>query len=480
MSAYIVDKGNEQKKSTVEHLQDVQNQYESAFNNINNKLNSLLNQTSDFKNLDSKRSLQTLDISSILNFPKFKFDGGNFSQKLCQEVQEIIQTKVKKQIKIKQESLKQVQKKQVQEQVQEVKHNLEQNFEYCKKEFKQQIEQKLQDKETQQQLKSQQNIQQSQIIYQPIHQSSQKPFTYQHMEQYSVQQNERCLAIAINKDCSNLLAGCNSQIKVFEFKQGILKQFKYQVTIKQSQFISASDDNSIIIWKNNFNNKWIQQQRLEGHGSGISCLIVNNNENIIISGSQDNTIQFWIKKNEWLWNQTITDHTDWIYGLSFNQQQNKVKSCGSDKKILIIQQSLQNKEWSVTQEIIVAQDGYRICFIDNNIFTFQPYNGEQLSIFGMNSTNKKYEQIKAISVQCGSDGNCLFPQQYIIQKCMLMSKSDQYVNLIRKKQNGELVTEQSIYFGTYDLYGVMSDNGEYLITWDKKSNQIQIRKYQEV
>ncbi|CAD8129168.1 unnamed protein product [Paramecium sonneborni] len=318
-----------------------------------------------------------------------------------------------------------------------------------------------------------------------------KPFTYQHIQQYSVSQSEYCCAIAINKDCSTLLAGCYSLIKVFEFKQGMLKKIqiltehKNDVNTlnfmkKQNQFISGSADNSIIIWQNNQNNQWILQQRLNGHNSVIYCLILNNNEDIIISGSVDKTIKFWMKKNEWLCSQTITDHSSDVYGLSLNQQQNRVISCGGDKQILIIEQSHQNKEWIVIQKITVEQYGYRICFMDNNMFTFQPYGKEQMSIFEINSINNKYIKIKDINIKCGSDGNCLFPQQYIYQKCMLMSKSGEYVNLISKKQNGEFVTEQSIHFGNYHLFGVMSDDGEYLITWDGKSNQIQIRKYNEV
>ncbi|CAD8128971.1 unnamed protein product [Paramecium sonneborni] len=316
------------------------------------------------------------------------------------------------------------------------------------------------------------------------------PFTYQHMQQYSVQ-SDWCGAIAINKDCSTLVAGCNSQIKVFEFKQGMLKQiqtltehnnsvFTLNFMKKQNQFISGSCDKSIIIWQFNQNNQWISQQRLNGHNHNIYCVILNNNEDIIISGSSDKTIKFWMKQNEWLCQQTITDPSSCVYGLSLNQQQNRVISCSYDKQILILEQSQQNKEWIVIQNITVEQYGYRICFIDNNMFTFQPYGKEQMSIFEMNSINNKYNKIKDINIKCGSDSNGLFFQQYINQKCMLMSKSGEYVNLIRKKQNGEFVTEQSIHFGTNSLYGVMSDDGEYLITWDKKSNQIQIRIYNEV
>ncbi|CAD8163646.1 unnamed protein product [Paramecium pentaurelia] len=248
---------------------------------------------------------------------------------------------------------------------------------------------------------------------------------------------------------------------------------------KSNQFISGSHDNSIIIWQLNQNNQWIPQQTLNGHTNYIYCLILNNNEDLIISGSYDNSIKFWIKKNEWICQQTIKDHSNSVYGLSVNQQQNKVVSCGLDKLILIMEQQGQNKEWIVIQKITVESHAFRICFIDNNMFTLSQQSKEQISVYEMNSINQQFTKTRDIHVKCGSDSNYLFPQQYINQKCILMSKNGQYVNLIRKKLNAEFVTQQSIHFDTNSLYGGMSNDGDYLITWDYKSKQIQVRKYKE-
>ncbi|CAD8131261.1 unnamed protein product [Paramecium sonneborni] len=102
-----------------------------------------------------------------------------------------------------------------------------------------------------------------------------------------------------------------------------------------------------------------------------------------------------------------------------------------------------------------------------------------MHIYELNNTNKQYSKTKDLIVKCGSDGACLFPQQYIKQKCLLVNKNGQNINLIKRKENGDFITQQSIDFGTSSLFGIMSDNGEYLITWDDISKEIQIRKYQE-
>ncbi|CAD8191342.1 unnamed protein product [Paramecium pentaurelia] len=125
------------------------------------------------------------------------------------------------------------------------------------------------------------------------------------------------------------------------------------------------------------------------------------------------------------------------------------------------------------------QYGYRVCFIDNNMFTFSQRDKEQISVFEMNPNNKQFTKIRDITIKSGKDNVSRFPKQYINSKCILVSKNGEYVNLIRKQQNGEFRTEQSIHFGINSLYGVMSDDGEYSITWDDKSNIIQIRRYKE-
>ncbi|CAD8204825.1 unnamed protein product [Paramecium pentaurelia] len=310
-------------------------------------------------------------------------------------------------------------------------------------------------------------------------------------QQNSIKQDQTCFAIAVNKDFTILIAGCNNQIQVFEFIQGILKQVQVlsehgknihtlNFMKRSNYFISGSVDNSIIIWARNQNNSWIFQQKLNGHTGSILCLLLNNNEDIIVSGSHDYQIKFWQKQNGWLCSQTITDHTSTVYGLSFNEQQNRLISCGDDNIILVIEQLELNKQWIVIQKITVEQFGCRLCFIDNNRFTFYPYGKDYINVFEMNNSNKQYTKTKDIPVKSGNIyDNSLFSSQYIKLKCMLVNKNGQNVSLIRLKQNGEFMTEEIIDFGTRNLFGYMTDDGQYLITWDGKSKEIQIRKYQE-
>ncbi|CAD8116907.1 unnamed protein product [Paramecium primaurelia] len=319
-----------------------------------------------------------------------------------------------------------------------------------------------------------------------------KSFNYQLIKNNSVKQDQICYAIAINKDVSIVLVACSKDIKVFEFQKEVLKQTQllidhqdYVNTLnfmnKSNRFISGSSDKQIIIWVQNQNNQWVFQEKLTGHTNQIRCLVLNNNDDQIISGSSDNTIKFWMKKqNEWFCSQTIAEHTQQLLALSLNDQQNKVISCGLDAQILIIKQSQQDSKWMIIQKIKVEQYGCRICFIDENIFTFQPFGEYQMHIYEMNNTNEQYSKVKHIDLKGGYD-QCYFPQQYVKSKCILVNENKSCVYLIKKIGDCEFKIEQSIQFKDYSqIYGQMSDDGQYLIIWDEGSKEIQIRKYNEI
>ncbi|CAD8157800.1 unnamed protein product [Paramecium pentaurelia] len=362
---------------------------------------------------------------------------------------------------------------------------------------KKQHQNQIQEQETQQ--KQEQQIQENdshnqqltnqQTTFMSTH-SNIKPFTYQLMKQYSIKQDQYCNAIAVNYDCTILVAGCGQYIKVFEFNQAMLKQVQIicehnsnVITLnfmkRSDQFISGSSDHSIIIWARNENNSWFCYQKLLGHKSYIQCLALNNNEDIIASGGNDNTIIFWQKQNQWLCSQTIIGHKQCVFGLSFNEQKNRLISCGQDCLILVIEQSEQNKQWIIIQTIESETCGVRLNFIDDNTFTLNPWGEEEMYIFQMNSVHKKYMYKKVIKGKGGFSDSPQFPQQYIKSKCILLNKNGSNVSILRRQQNGEFTIEQSIEFQTHYIFGCMTDDGQYLITWDFKSKEYQIRKYQE-
>ncbi|CAD8213107.1 unnamed protein product [Paramecium pentaurelia] len=298
-----------------------------------------------------------------------------------------------------------------------------------------------------------------------------KAFSYQIIEANSIKQQEYCWAVAINKDCSIVAAGCNKLIKIYEFQQGMLKLNQVLNQHKNNVFT--------LIFMKQQNQLISGDQRLILICNWIRCIILNNNEDLFISSSDDKTIKFWVKKNQWIFQQSITDHSSYVNQLSLNEQQNQVISCGYDGLILVIEQSETNKKWIVKQKIQVDSIGYRLCFINNNLFTFQPINGNLMYLYQINSVSKQFTKSKDITINQGNEGSELFPKQFIKQKQLVVNKHCEYVHLIRFTENAEFKVEQSIQFGTNSIFGSLSDDGQYLITWDQTSYQIQIREFKE-
>ncbi|CAD8142207.1 unnamed protein product [Paramecium pentaurelia] len=157
--------------------------------------------------------------------------------------------------------------------------------------------------------------------------------------------------------------------------------------------------------------------------------------------------------------------------LSLNEQQNQVISYGNDGLILVIEQSERNKNFDCL--------GNRLCFLNDNLFTFQPQSGILMYVYEMNSVSKQFVKSKDIGLNQGNEGNCLFPQLFINQKQLLVKKHDIYVNLKGITEHAEFKIEKSIQFDTNVLFGQLIVNGEYMITLDESSYEIYIRRFRE-
>ncbi|CAD8154800.1 unnamed protein product [Paramecium octaurelia] len=209
-----------------------------------------------------------------------------------------------------------------------------------------------------------------------------------------------------------------------------------------NNFVSGFIDNSIIIWKENAHNQWNCEQILNGHQGQILCLLLNNNDYLIISASLDKTIKFWMKQNEWICQQTITDHTNSVSSISLNEQCNKLISCSIDQQILVIERSQLDSYWNVKQKIKVDKCGIRLCFINDMLFKFQPIAQDSMHVYEMDRITKQYSRTSEIAVKSGSNRcDSFFSQFYAKSKCLLLNKNGNIVNLMQK--NGRFVVEQS-------------------------------------
>ncbi|CAD8105121.1 unnamed protein product [Paramecium sonneborni] len=330
---------------------------------------------------------------------------------------------------------------------------------------------------------------------------------YELLSQLTYKQEQWCYAMSLNHNRTLLASAANQDIKIFQFADGFIKQVQqlrghsYFITTlnilrSRQHLISSSEDSTIIIWSTNLlqNPKYLV--KLKGHKSYVNCLVVHPiNENLIVSGSDDKTIKFWSNYNSskqlidhsgqktWFCSQTINEHISIVHGLSINRSGNKLLSCGNDNIILLL--SISNKQkWEVCQKIKVDKQGFRISFITDNLFAFQLWGRKFLHIYSISQSGQCIKQ-KEIVVK-GEGMTCMnyFPQIYNSAKQILISKNRQNINIISFKFSAQSNTwscelEQNIDFGDFRIFGTMSDDGEFLITWDQNSQSIQIRRFRQ-
>ncbi|CAD8113300.1 unnamed protein product [Paramecium primaurelia] len=237
---------------------------------------------------------------------------------------------------------------------------------------------------------------------------------------------------------------------------------------KSDQLISGDRDGSIVIWSSNNNNYWNYSQKIKGRSYRIYCLILNKDEVLFISSSGDNTIKFWNKQKEWICQQSIT----LIILLKFIKQVQRIKKI----KLFLVDRIQQYQQLNILN---IVKGGWqykisKLIFMDLDyplqtiiVFTFKPYYGNLISLK------------KNIIVNQGSESCSLFQLQFIQQNQIQVSKPDTFVNFLRKIEKDEFKYEV-IYSILYkQIFGQLSNYGEYFITWDSLFKDIQIWGYKQ-
>ncbi|CAD8187883.1 unnamed protein product [Paramecium pentaurelia] len=307
------------------------------------------------------------------------------------------------------------------------------------------------------------------------------------------------IAFGINCNNTHLVAGANQKIIVYQLKDGIIKQINvllnhlnYITTLnffRQNQiFISGSRDSYFILWSLNQISNGKYFLKVKSHSAEINCVALPiSGENFIITGSSDCTIKIWQSLNNSFSQlkcvQEIKEHSNEVFGLSINCYGNLFVSCSKDNFILVMEKS-NTKNWILKQKIQILGFGYRICFLTDYIFAFQPRKPEphnMLQIYQLSLNLNQFILIKECLVE-GGDQSCNnhFQLLYNPNQQILFNKNGFYLNQIifhkEEKQHNQFSLIQAINYETDTFYGTMSQDGQYLITWDTKSIQLQIRK----
>ncbi|CAD8169456.1 unnamed protein product [Paramecium octaurelia] len=307
----------------------------------------------------------------------------------------------------------------------------------------------------------------------------------------SNKQNENCFSISFNQSGSIMISANNSDINIWDFEKGKLNKINkisghtqticcLQFSLTRNSFVSAGFDKSIRCWKQINQKEWQSSQPYQQHTNCIDCLIFNQSENQLVSGGRDNQIKVW--KIDFVDNQlnylySLEKHSGFIFSLCFNQSEDTLVSCGGEKQIIIWKKDSELK-WQfgyiVTQSI--KEVGCRLCFINDSQFIW--VTGDQVSkdcISFFELKEQRYQEnlqkeVKLIQNDKLSDLTS-FPIFYDKKKKLMIVRHKLYVYLIKISNEGQLKLITQIKYESNSIQGALTNDGKYLVTWNKEEQK---------
>ncbi|CAD8105165.1 unnamed protein product [Paramecium sonneborni] len=314
------------------------------------------------------------------------------------------------------------------------------------------------------------------------HKISLKPINNQ------LKQSDDCFTIAFNYTGQIMISGCGKDIKVWNFQNGQIQEVQklqvHQSTIScllfsknQNSFISGAYDHTIRCWLQINGQQWKSSQKYEEHSSDIQCLLLCKKEKTLFSGSCDKSIKIWIvdfANNNLQYCYSLEKHTHIVYGLTLNESETFLVSCGDDQQIIIWKKSNNNK-WEFYQLVnqSIREVGAVTSFIKENLFIWigGVQNGKDcVSYFelikGCIVEQKNKEQQLILSPEVFNYS--LFPIVFNKEKQIILFRHKFHIYLLTKQISGKYRISTKIKFESNEIWGSMTNDAKFLVLWEKK------------
>ncbi|CAD8061556.1 unnamed protein product [Paramecium primaurelia] len=307
-----------------------------------------------------------------------------------------------------------------------------------------------------------------------------------------VKQQQSCWAIAFNKSNSIMAAGCEENIKIWNFQDNklidsgiVLKGHSDYVQCLvfskyHDWFVSGGLDEKIICWNQINIKKWQGNQFLNTGQGIIQCLILTPAEDQIIS-SHDSKIKVWnlnIECNMISFKQSLDMHKSTVQSICINENQTFLISSASDNK-LILWSKKSSQEWSYQCTInkITNDCGNRVSFISNSTFVLQLEKQGILHIFNFENGEfiEKPELKVILKSEKEQDRTLLFPSIFNKKKNIFVQKHHKYVYILKKDNKNQLsINGDPISCESKFNYGTITNDGNNLIIWNLESRSFNV------
>ncbi|CAD8202681.1 unnamed protein product [Paramecium octaurelia] len=291
-----------------------------------------------------------------------------------------------------------------------------------------------------------------------------------------VKQNDWCHALAFNNTGTIMVACSNKNIKIWNFQQeGHEKLVKCIVFSKiNNWFFSGSEDNTIRSWKEKqswfSSSKWESVKPKKSHSNWVIQLILNEQENEMISCSVDKTIKIWRVQydlNQIRLLQSLENHNQSVVSISLSQSEQQLISWSEDKQVILWEKN-QQSQWQFKAIILSSIDeinrGARF-LMDNQIICIS-FEGK-LEIYNLQNCECQRQQVLIFNDQNLDQKSQEFSITFNIQTQLIVMKYYRYFYFFRNNLNDGQLEQvcQPLECQKEVSYFNVTNDGKYFIMW---------------
>ncbi|CAD8140681.1 unnamed protein product [Paramecium octaurelia] len=303
-----------------------------------------------------------------------------------------------------------------------------------------------------------------------------------------VPQKECCLNIAFNFSDSLMISTKVQNIQIWRFDNGKINMPQNLgnhddwvnciiYSKQQEAFFSGSDDETIRIWKLQ-NNSWTSSKPFKKHK--VYSLLLNSKEDQLFSGGNDHQIIVWkvnLKMNELILVYELSKHKDSVLSMSLNQSENILVSCSNLRSEIIVWENGQDNKMKFKQLVKQSQSqhypGKKLFFLSENYFIWVTANRDADKIFVFERKNGRFqensEQTIELNQERENDDMFLFPIVKDEKTQLIIVRHKTHIYFLKDFGQGKLKIIQQLNCETTNIYGTITNNMQYLIYWDSKT-----------
>ncbi|CAD8085188.1 unnamed protein product [Paramecium primaurelia] len=305
---------------------------------------------------------------------------------------------------------------------------------------------------------------------------------------YQVDQQE-IYSMAFNRNGSLLLTGGDDEIKIFSFQEGKiepLKKMSCQSSVsalsfsqQSNNFISGHIDGSLQIWnqKNRFDYQNLIYENL--HMEIIRCLIINKQENELISSADDSIIRVHslnLSKSQLQFKQSLKKHQKNVTSICLNQSETTLLSCSEDGQIIVWKQNAY-QDWEFKNFInhSIKYYGKKIIFIRDNQFIWTQFNEKNILLF--EEIDNIFIQRSQKSIINKNQQSVKFPFIYNSQFNLIICNHGKTIQLVTQQSSGSFQIVSSFQNQSNgQQIGVATNDSKYMVIWNAKQSEFKIFK----